>query len=66
MNEMAQPPRPPMPQSQPMPNNTLLTATLEAVEWNVVFQALNEMPMRVSRPVFDKLIGQFNQIPQQG
>jgi hypothetical protein len=50
MNDMAPPP--------PLPPNEKLTATLEAQEWNVVFAALNEMPRRISDPVFVKLMGQ--------
>lgn len=35
-----------------------ISATLEAQEWQIVFAGLNELPMRVSRAVFDKLMGQ--------
>lgn len=48
-------------QPQPIPPNTPLTVTLEAQEWNVVFGALNEVPMRVSRGVFDKIMSQIQQ-----
>ena len=52
MNDMGPPPV-----LQP---NEKLTATLEAQEWNVVFAALNEMPRRISDPVFVKLMGQVS------
>jgi hypothetical protein len=35
-----------------------ISCTLEAQEWQVVFAGLNELPMRVSRAIFDKLLGQ--------
>jgi hypothetical protein len=47
--------------SQPpfqFPHDQRLDMTLEAQEWNIVFAALNELPMRVARPVFDKLMAQ--------
>jgi hypothetical protein len=47
-----------------MQANQQITATLEAQEWNVIFGALNELPMRVARPVFDKLMSQLNQLPR--
>jgi hypothetical protein len=67
MNDMpSQPPRPmqPMQPPQPMQANQQITATLEAQEWNVIFGALNELPMRIARPVFDKLMSQLNQLPR--
>lgn len=51
MNDMSPPTHKP---------DDLLTATLEAQEWNVVFAALNEMPRRISDPVFVKLMGQVS------
>jgi hypothetical protein len=60
MNDMTQPQTPPQ-RGMPIQADAKLTVTLEAQEWNVVFAALNEMPMRVSRPVYDKLISQLNQ-----
>jgi hypothetical protein len=51
---------PPPPQLPPFQPTEPLDVTLEAQEWNVVFAALNEcaLPMRVARPVFDKIMGQ--------
>jgi hypothetical protein len=43
----------------PIQADAMLSATLEAQEWNIVFSALQEMPMRISRPVFDRLMAQF-------
>lgn len=54
MNDMSPPP----PQPTTHKPDELLSATLEAQEWNVVFAALNEMPRRISDPVFVKLMGQ--------
>jgi hypothetical protein len=50
MNDMT-PPTPHQPTDK-------LTATLEAQEWNVIFAGLNELPRRISDPVFVKLMGQ--------
>ena len=47
------------PQQQHIPSDLPITVTLEAQEWNVVFSALNELPMRVARPVFDKIMSQL-------
>ena len=61
MNDMSHPEsRSNMPPT-PIQADAVLSANLQAQEWNVVFTALNELPMRVSRPVFDKLMAQFNQ-----
>jgi hypothetical protein len=46
----------------PLQPNARLSVTLEAQEWNVVFAALNELPMRIARPVHDKMMAQLNQI----
>lgn len=59
MNDMSQPPRP-VGMGMPVQPNQELTAVLEAQEWNVVLSALSELPMRVSRPVFDRLLAQLN------
>jgi hypothetical protein len=64
MNDMSMPPQQPPQQPVPFQANTQLSVTLEAQEWNVVFAALNELPMRVSRPVFDKMMAQLNQLPR--
>ena len=58
MNDMSQPPR----GMTPIQANTPMSVTLEAQEWNVVCSALNELPMRISRPVYDKLIAQFQEL----
>lgn len=58
-----QPPRPPMMPPippQPMQPEQPLVATLTAQEWNVVMGALNELPMKLSRTIFDKLLHQLN------
>lgn len=55
--DMMQPPPPPQQAIQP---DALLNAALQAQEWNVVLGALNELPMRIARPLFDKLVNQLN------
>jgi hypothetical protein len=45
---------------EPMQASTPVSATLTAQEWNVVFSALNELPMRMARPVWDRLMSQIN------
>lgn len=57
MNDMSTPRQPPPTPVQP---DQMLTASLQAQEWNTVLMALGEMPMRVSRPVFDRLMSQLN------
>lgn len=47
-----------------MPPTTLLLVTLEAQEWNVVFAGLQELPMRLSRQVFDKILAQVQDVPR--
>lgn len=44
---------------QQVPNEQMLTVSLQAQEWQVVFAALNEMPMRVSRPTYDRILQQL-------
>lgn len=56
MNDMSPPAQ------QPIQADAPLSATLQAQEWNTVLSALQEMPMRIARPVFDKLIAQLNQV----
>ena len=48
-----------IPPQQPLlqPNDPL-TITLQAQEWNIVFEGLNELRMRMARPVFDKMMAQ--------
>lgn len=60
MNEMSRSPPAATPEFQP---TELVTAALEAQEWNLVLVALNEvsMPMRLLRPVVDKLLSQLTQ-----
>lgn len=62
MNDMSERPRP---APAPTQANQQMTATLEAQEWNLVLGAINEvaMPMRLTRPVFDKLVEQLNKLP---
>jgi hypothetical protein len=45
----------------PIPPNTMLTVVLEAQDWNTVFAALNELPMKYARPVCDRIMGQLQQ-----
>ena len=45
-------------QPQPIPPNTMLRVTLEAQEWNIVFAGLGELQLKLSRPVFDKVMEQ--------
>ena len=49
---------------QPIEPNQALTATLTAQEWNSVMAALNELPHRIARPIFDKLGQQLQQQSQ--
>lgn len=69
MNDIPLPMAPPqLPQQMPtapyqIPANAPMEATLEAQEWNAVFAGLNELPMRIARPVWDKLMTQLNRQP---
>lgn len=58
MNDMSQ--NVPPPQARAIQPEEPLTATLAAQDWNVVFAGLGELPMRVARPVYDRIIAQFN------
>lgn len=60
MNDMLSP-VPPQPGQGPVQPDTPLTATLPALDWNTVLSALNELPRRVSDPVFQKLMRQLQQ-----
>jgi hypothetical protein len=46
--------------TQPMLPTTLRSAELEAQEWNIVLAALQELPMRMARPVYDRLYQQIS------
>ena len=46
---------------QPISPNQPLTVTLSAQEWNMVMSAVNELPHRIARPIFDKLGEQLQQ-----
>lgn len=59
MNDMSQPEQR---STTPIQPEAPLSATLQAQEWNVVLGALQEMPMRVARPVFDKLVAQLSNV----
>lgn len=50
---------PPAPGGTPIQADALLSVTLAAVEWNVVLGALNELPRRISDPLFTKLMQQL-------
>ena len=40
---------------QPIEPHRPLTVTLSAQEWNTVMSAVNELPHRVARPLFDHI-----------
>ena len=40
---------------QPISPDQPLTVTLSAQEWNMVMSAVNELPHRIARPVFDRI-----------
>ena len=45
--------------SQPLAPTALLTAVLEAQEWNIVIAGLHELPMKLTRTIYDKLMYQL-------
>ena len=49
---------------QPIGPNQPLTVTLSAQEWNMVMGAVNELPHRVARPLFDQIGQQLQQQSQ--
>jgi len=49
---------------RPLEPNQQLVATLSAQEWNAVMAALNELPHRIARPIWDKLGQQLQQQSQ--
>ena len=49
---------------QPISPDQPLTVTLSAQEWNTVMSAVNELPHRVARPVFDRIGQQLQQQSQ--
>jgi len=49
---------------QPIEPTQQLVATLTAQEWNSVMAAVNELPHRIARPIFDKLVAQLRQQSQ--
>ena len=49
---------------QPISPNQPLTVTLSAQEWNMVMTAVNELPHRVARPLFDRIGQQLQQQAQ--
>ncbi len=49
---------------QPIEPNRSLSAQLTAEQWNTVMAALNELPHRVARPIFDSLMAQLQQQSQ--
>jgi hypothetical protein len=49
---------------QPIEPTQQLAATLTAQEWNTVMAAVNELPHRIARPIFDKLGQQLQQQSQ--
>ena len=53
-----------MDMQRPIEPNQPLTVTLTAQEWNSVMAAVNEMPHRIARPLFDR-IGQQLQLQSQ-
>ena len=49
---------------QPISPDQPLTVTLSAQEWNTVMSAVNELPHRVARPLFDRIGQQLQQQSQ--
>ena len=49
---------------QPISPDRPLTVTLNAQEWNTVMGAVNELPHRVARPLFDRIGQQLQQQSQ--
>jgi hypothetical protein len=49
---------------QPINPDQKLTVTLSAQEWNMVMGAVNELPHRVARPLFDRIGQQLQQQSQ--
>jgi hypothetical protein len=48
----------------PISPNQPLTVTLTAQEWNSVMAAVNELPHRIARPLFDRIGQQLQQQSQ--
>ena len=46
---------------QPIDPTRSLIARLTAEQWNTVLGAINELPHRIARPIFDELLGQLRQ-----
>ena len=51
------------PPQQTFPADQPLTVTLAAQDWNTVLAAINELPMRIARPVFDQITLQLIRRP---
>ena len=51
---------------QPISPDQPLTVTLSAQEWNTVMSAVNELPHRIARPIFDSIGQQLQQQTQFG
>ena len=49
---------------QPISPDQPLAVTLSAQEWNTVMSAVNELPHRVARPLFDRIVQQLQQQSQ--
>jgi hypothetical protein len=49
---------------QPISPDQKLSVTLSAQEWNTVMGAVNELPHRVARPLFDRIGQQLQQQSQ--
>ena len=49
---------------QPIEPNRSLRAQLTAEQWNTVMAALNELPHRLARPIFDSLMMQLQRQTQ--
>jgi len=52
MNDMS-------PRYEPLHPNAVIDLNLEAREWDVVLAGLAELPLKTSRPVFDRLMEQL-------
>jgi hypothetical protein len=49
---------------QPIEPNRSLSVQLAAEQWNMVLRAVDELPHRVARPIFDSLMTQLQQQSQ--
>lgn len=51
---------------KPVDNNKELTATLPAAVWDMIMQAVsNDLPGRLSKPIIEGLVAQFEKQQQE-